>query len=95
MQCIIPYRVKSKSHIHLLTIEVCFVEDNSGENYCDICEEERESKDVVYCCQECQLLFVAHIQCALASQGKYTFWHPICIELAFPLFLQVFMDIKA
>ncbi|XVF42396.1 hypothetical protein PTKIN_Ptkin01aG0358900 [Pterospermum kingtungense] len=67
LQCLVPYGLKSKCHIHPLTLKACFVEDASGEYYCDVCEEERDSKEDVYYCQECDGFFVAHIQCALAK----------------------------
>ncbi|XVF42392.1 hypothetical protein PTKIN_Ptkin01aG0358500 [Pterospermum kingtungense] len=67
LQCVISYRVKSECHIHPLTLKDCLVEDDSGEYYCDVCEEERDSKDDVYYCQECDGFFVAHIQCAIAK----------------------------
>ncbi|XVF57053.1 hypothetical protein PTKIN_Ptkin06aG0172400 [Pterospermum kingtungense] len=63
----IPHSVKSKYHIHPLILKDHLVEDQSTEYYCDICEEERYSGDHVYCCEECQGLFVAHIDCMLHS----------------------------
>ncbi|XP_022743779.1 uncharacterized protein LOC111294624 [Durio zibethinus] len=62
---LIPHFIKSKCHIHPLTLRDCFVEDDSGEYYCDICEEERLPKDHIYFCEECGGLFVAHIECVL------------------------------
>ena len=41
------------------------MEDDSTEYYCDICEEERDPKDDVYYCEECEGFFVAHIQCVV------------------------------
>ena len=35
------------------------------EYYCHVCDEERDQKDHVYYCTECQGLFVAHINCVL------------------------------
>ncbi|XVF57060.1 hypothetical protein PTKIN_Ptkin06aG0173100 [Pterospermum kingtungense] len=63
----IPHSVKSKYHIHSLTLEDHIVEDDSREYYCDICEEELCSETHVYCCEECRGLFVAHIDCVLTS----------------------------
>ncbi|KAE8691902.1 hypothetical protein F3Y22_tig00110865pilonHSYRG00417 [Hibiscus syriacus] len=40
-----------------------FLEDYSDHSYCDICEEERNAYDPVYCCNKCT--FNAHIGCAL------------------------------
>ncbi|XP_021282468.1 uncharacterized protein LOC110415216 [Herrania umbratica] len=68
LECIpIPQRVKSDCHIHPFTLVDSFVEDDSGEYYCDVCEEEKHSKDHIYFCEECNGLFVAHIECALAK----------------------------
>ncbi|KAK6288941.1 hypothetical protein POUND7_000482 [Theobroma cacao] len=68
LECIpIPQRVKSDCHIHPFTLVDSFVEDDLGEYYCDVCEEERHSKDHIYFCEECNGLFVAHIECALAK----------------------------
>ncbi|OMO96110.1 C1-like protein [Corchorus olitorius] len=66
LKCVpVPQIIKSKCHFHPLTLKDSFVEDDSGEHYCDVCEEERHPKDHVYCCDECEGLFVAHIECAL------------------------------
>ncbi|OMO96109.1 hypothetical protein COLO4_15505 [Corchorus olitorius] len=56
--------VKSNCHIHPLSLEDSFVEDDSGEYYCDACEEERHPKDHVYFCKKC--LFLGHIECVLS-----------------------------
>ncbi|WRX26210.1 DC1 - like 10 [Theobroma cacao] len=70
IKCVpIPHLIKSKSHIHSLTLKDYFVEDGSGEYYCDICEEERNSKNHVYYCEECDGQFVAHIECMLHTKG--------------------------
>ncbi|OMO96108.1 DC1 domain-containing protein [Corchorus olitorius] len=66
LECaLVPRFIKSKCHIHTLTLVDSFVEDDSGEYYCDVCEEERNPKHHVYICEECQGLFVAHIECVL------------------------------
>ncbi|XVF30999.1 hypothetical protein REPUB_Repub16aG0107600 [Reevesia pubescens] len=68
LECVpIPHIVKSIFHIHPLIMKDSFVEDNSGEYYCDICEEERCGNDHVYYCEECNDLFVAHIECVLTK----------------------------
>ncbi|KAA3486433.1 Cysteine/Histidine-rich C1 domain family protein [Gossypium australe] len=46
------------------------MEDDSEQNYCDICEEERDLEDHVYYCIECQGYFVAHINCMLNSEEE-------------------------
>ncbi|WRX26213.1 DC1 - like 10 [Theobroma cacao] len=45
-------------------------EDDSREYYCDICEEERNSNNHVYYCEECYGQFVAHIECVLPTVDK-------------------------
>ncbi|GMI79375.1 hypothetical protein HRI_001606800 [Hibiscus trionum] len=68
LSCIpIPEIVKSKHHIHPLVLKDSFVEDDSGKYYCDFCEEERNPKDHVYYCQECDVKTIAHIECVLAE----------------------------
>ncbi|EOY25647.1 Cysteine/Histidine-rich C1 domain family protein [Theobroma cacao] len=72
LKCVpIPCPVKSKCHMHHLTLKNHFVEDDSGEYYCDICEEERNSKNHCYYCEECAGLFVAHIECVLLPEFEF------------------------
>ncbi|XVE61175.1 hypothetical protein DITRI_Ditri06bG0018500 [Diplodiscus trichospermus] len=68
----IPHSIKSKYHIHPFVLMNNFVEDDSGQYYCDICEEERAPLDHVYYCKQCQGLFVAHIECVLDSVEETT-----------------------
>lgn len=63
----IPGVVKSGCHRHPLILKDSFTEDDSAEYYCDVCEEERYGNDHVYYCEECNGLFVSHIECALAK----------------------------
>ncbi|XVF30998.1 hypothetical protein REPUB_Repub16aG0107500 [Reevesia pubescens] len=76
LECLpIPQTIKSQCHVHHLTFKASFVEDDSGEYYCDVCEEERHEKDQVYFCEECHGLFVAHIECVLNKvEGFFSFW---------------------
>ncbi|XP_017984636.1 PREDICTED: uncharacterized protein LOC108663792 [Theobroma cacao] len=68
LDCVpIPRIVHSKYHVHHLTMKDSFLEDDSGEYYCDICEEERYPNDHVYCCEECNGLFAAHIECVVVK----------------------------
>ncbi|KAL4274078.1 hypothetical protein GQ457_13G026180 [Hibiscus cannabinus] len=70
---VLPPTLKSKYHIHPLTLENGFKEDDSGEYYCDICEEERDPMtltDHVYSCTECGVAFVSHLHCALNSEEE-------------------------
>ncbi|XP_017978179.1 PREDICTED: uncharacterized protein LOC18595136 isoform X3 [Theobroma cacao] len=71
IKCVpIPHLIKSKCHIHHLILKDHFVEDDSREYYCDICEEERNSNNHVYYCEECYGQFVAHIECVLPTVDK-------------------------
>ncbi|XVF57059.1 hypothetical protein PTKIN_Ptkin06aG0173000 [Pterospermum kingtungense] len=65
----IPFSIKHKYHRHELTFIDSFIEDESDEYYCDICENERKPQDHVYCCKKCR--FVAHIGCALNIMIKF------------------------
>ncbi|XVF42269.1 hypothetical protein PTKIN_Ptkin01aG0347300 [Pterospermum kingtungense] len=68
LECVpIPHIVKSRYHLHPLKLKDSFTEDDSGEYYCDICEEERCGEDHVYCCEKCDDKFVAHMECVLAK----------------------------
>ncbi|KAE8662588.1 hypothetical protein F3Y22_tig00113279pilonHSYRG00035 [Hibiscus syriacus] len=65
-QCILlPTTFKHKRHLHPLTLVSPFVEDDSGDYCCDMCETERNPDLQVYCCEECN--FIAHIDCALSE----------------------------
>ncbi|MBA0668606.1 hypothetical protein Goklo_001499 [Gossypium klotzschianum] len=46
-----------KSNLHPCTLKPGFMEDDSGQNYCHICEEERDQEDHVYYCTECVNVF--------------------------------------
>ncbi|KAF3957156.1 hypothetical protein CMV_017800 [Castanea mollissima] len=56
----LPLKVKHRQHEHLFSLRYT-AEDISGEYYCDICEEERDSKFWFYYCDECS--FPAHPKC--------------------------------
>ncbi|XVF09600.1 hypothetical protein REPUB_Repub07fG0107800 [Reevesia pubescens] len=72
LKCVpIPHFIKSNCHIHPFILKDYFVEDDSGEYYCDVCEEERHPNDHVYYCEECRGLFVAHIECVLNQVNIY------------------------
>ncbi|KAK6288935.1 hypothetical protein POUND7_000476 [Theobroma cacao] len=69
LECVtLPQIVKSKSHVHPLIFKDSFIEDDLGEYYCDVCEKERHSNDHIYYCEECQGLFVTHIECVLLKE---------------------------
>jgi hypothetical protein len=48
----LPHTVGYKQHEHPFTLRYT-AEDDSGEYYCDICEEERDPKLWFYYCEEC------------------------------------------
>ena len=61
----LPQTVRYNQHEHPFTL--CYTtEDDSGEYYCDICEEEREPKHCFYYCANCD--YPAHTKCII---GKY------------------------
>ena len=61
----LPYITRYKQHEHSFTL--CYIaEDNFGKYYCDICEEERDSKHWFYYCANCN--YPAHSKCIL---GRY------------------------
>nr|XP_023883350.1 uncharacterized protein LOC111995663 [Quercus suber] len=61
----LPQTISYKQHEHPFTL--CYTaEDNSGEYYCDICEEERDPKHWFYYCANCD--YPLHPKCIL---GKY------------------------
>ncbi|TYG41417.1 hypothetical protein ES288_D12G173500v1 [Gossypium darwinii] len=69
IECLsLPQIIKSKCHIHPLTLKDSYIEDDSEEHYCDACEEKRHPSHHVYYCEECPGMFVAHIDCALSKE---------------------------
>ena len=66
----LPLTVKHRQHEHLFTLRYT-AEDKSGEYYCDICEEDRDSKFWFYYCDECS--FPAHPKCIFGEflNSKY------------------------
>ena len=76
----LPHTTRYKQHEHPFTL--CYTtEDDSGEYYCDICEEERDPKHWFYYCVDCS--YPAHPQCILGKHPNikfgvsYTFnFHP-------------------
>ncbi|XP_075648601.1 uncharacterized protein LOC142619397 [Castanea sativa] len=61
----LPLTTRYKQHEHPFTLSYA-VEDDSGDYYCDICEEERDPKHWFYYCADCS--YPAHPECIL---GKY------------------------
>ena len=79
----LPLTARYKQHEHPFTLSYA-VEDDSGEYYCDICEEERNPKFWFYYCAECS--YPAHPKCILGNYpnfkfgGAYSFYchqHPL------------------
>ncbi|KAK8703939.1 hypothetical protein V6N13_047579 [Hibiscus sabdariffa] len=81
---VLPPSLKSKYHIHPLTLEIGFKEDDSGEYYCDICEEQESDPmtltDHVYNCRECGVPFAAHLHCALNSVEETAAFSNLALE---------------
>ena len=68
LKCVpIPPLAKHKYHRHLLVFKQSIREDDVGEYYCDICEEERNPTQEVYYCDKCT--YIAHIECVLNEVG--------------------------
>ncbi|XP_062076766.1 uncharacterized protein LOC133781713 [Humulus lupulus] len=61
----LPSIIKHDSHMHSLDLVDSFIEDNSGEYYCDVCEEERNPRIRVYCCWKCK--YIAHVHCVISE----------------------------
>uniref|UniRef100_A0A2N9FDZ5 Phorbol-ester/DAG-type domain-containing protein n=1 Tax=Fagus sylvatica TaxID=28930 RepID=A0A2N9FDZ5_FAGSY len=82
----LPLTTRYKQHEHPFTL-YCTPEDDSGEYYCDICEEERDPKHWFYYCADCN--YPAHLQCILGKYpdcnkfgSTYTYrWHPHGVTL--------------
>ncbi|KAF3956213.1 hypothetical protein CMV_018640 [Castanea mollissima] len=72
----LPHTTRYKQHEHPFTL-FYIAEDNSGEYYCDICEEERDPNHWFYYCSDCS--YPAHPKCILGKypkckfEGVYTF----------------------
>nr|POF14420.1 hypothetical protein CFP56_49750 [Quercus suber] len=60
----LPSTIKHKCHIDPLYLRDYFVEDYSGEYYCDACENSRDPRESVYHCAGCSN-YVAHINCVI------------------------------
>ncbi|XVF42264.1 hypothetical protein PTKIN_Ptkin01aG0346800 [Pterospermum kingtungense] len=62
LQCFpISSSAKHKYHRHQLIFRDSIKEDDSGEYYCDACENERNPKHPVYWCEKCT--YIVHIEC--------------------------------
>ena len=64
----LPLFTRYEQHEHPFTL--CYTaEDDSGEYYCDICEEERDSKHWFYYCEDCS--YPAHPKCILGENPNW------------------------
>ncbi|KAK3428961.1 hypothetical protein EUGRSUZ_E00381 [Eucalyptus grandis] len=59
----LPCLIESDNHKHVLQLEDKFVEDDSGEYYCDACEKKRDPEKCVYKCSQKNCPYVAHFEC--------------------------------
>ena len=66
----LPHTTRYKQHEHPFTLSY-IAEDNSGEYYCDICEEERDPNHWFYYCLDCS--YPTHPKCILGKYPKYKF----------------------
>ena len=66
----LPHTTRYKKHEHPFTLRY-IAEDDSGEYYCDICEEERDSKHWFYYCEDCS--YPAHPKCIFGKHPNCTF----------------------
>ncbi|KAL4642443.1 hypothetical protein ACB092_02G018600 [Castanea dentata] len=67
----LPHSARYNQHEHPFTL--CYrPEDDSGEYYCDICEEERDSKQWFYYCEDCS--YPAHSKCILGEYPNCKGW---------------------
>ena len=74
----LPYTTRYKHHEHPFTL--CYtIEDDSGEYYCDICEEEREQKHWFYYCADCS--YPAHPNCILREFTNFRFGDAYTIDI--------------
>ncbi|TYI57500.1 hypothetical protein E1A91_D11G285800v1 [Gossypium mustelinum] len=64
-KCVKPSSAKHGYHRHLLICMESIKEDNFGEYHCDVCENERNLKHLVYYCPSWR--YMAHVECALAD----------------------------
>ncbi|KAK7829581.1 hypothetical protein CFP56_028986 [Quercus suber] len=66
----LPLIARYKQHEHPFILSYA-AEDDSGEYYCDICEEERDPKQWFYYCAYCS--YPAHSECILGKYPNFKF----------------------
>ncbi|KAJ4823734.1 hypothetical protein Tsubulata_042623 [Turnera subulata] len=69
----LPDTVDHSDHIHPLTLEDSFVEDDSGWYYCHVCGKQRNGDYPIYHCKQCPdaAPFAAHIECVLSQEDPW------------------------
>ncbi|KAJ4824354.1 hypothetical protein Tsubulata_009406 [Turnera subulata] len=75
----LPDTVDYPDHLHPLTLEDSYVEDDdSGEYYCHCCGMRRHGDHPVYRCRECpdDAPFAAHIECVTSQEDPWIKWTP-------------------
>ncbi|XP_030543083.2 uncharacterized protein LOC115750074 [Rhodamnia argentea] len=62
----LPSTMKSEHYWEPLVLHDSYIEDDSGEYYCDICEKRRDPNKWVYCSEAGNYQLIAHVECALS-----------------------------
>ncbi|TYH89874.1 hypothetical protein ES332_A13G012700v1 [Gossypium tomentosum] len=73
LQCLpsAPKTIKHKSHLHPLTLTKSPFEyelnsdEEDDEFYCDVCEQKRNQRELIYYCAECK--FIAEVKCVISE----------------------------
>ncbi|PPR84196.1 hypothetical protein GOBAR_AA36515 [Gossypium barbadense] len=79
LQCLpsAPKTIKHKSHLHPLTLTKSPFEyelnldEEDDEFYCDICEQKRNQRELIYYCAECK--FIAEVKCVISEVLSLSF----------------------
>ncbi|XWS75453.1 hypothetical protein CRYUN_Cryun01aG0089200 [Craigia yunnanensis] len=74
-----PPIAKHRYHRHFLILRDGIIEDDSGEYYCDICEEERNPKHHIYYCNKCK--YIAHVECVLKEVSPHLVIYDLPVEI--------------
>ncbi|KAJ7946204.1 Cysteine/Histidine-rich C1 domain family protein [Quillaja saponaria] len=59
----LPCKIEHEDHGHPLTYMDTVVEDDSGDYYCSLCQEERDPRSQVYYCADCK--YIADLTCVI------------------------------
>ncbi|XP_040940343.1 uncharacterized protein [Gossypium hirsutum] len=79
LQCLpsAPKTIKHKSHLHPLTLTKSPFEyelnldEEDDEFYCDICEQKKNQRELIYYCAECK--FIAEVKCVISEVLSLSF----------------------